>query len=222
MEESVLTEFVRQDLESIGYTTYAEVCVKGGGDKRADMYACIEDKTKENFGHTIAFEAKLTFNFKVLEQAYFWKNRAHESYIIVPTTFKNLSTRKFARELCIILGIGVMEVNMHSGKYNITVKPTWCSNPKIPTLYEEQKFIIASNSENKYMTPFKATVKKLNIYMEGRDKAVLTEVVKNIEHHYKGSIQAVRAIKFMVEKNVIEGFYMSKENHKIVIKRDGF
>ena len=39
MTESELTEFVRADLEQIGYTTYAEVCVKGGGDIRCDMYA---------------------------------------------------------------------------------------------------------------------------------------------------------------------------------------
>ena len=67
MEESDLTEFVRKDLESIGFITYAEVCVRGGGDKRCDMYARIEDTANPQVGHTIAFEAKLTFNFKVLE-----------------------------------------------------------------------------------------------------------------------------------------------------------
>lgn len=222
MEESVLTEFVRKDLESIGFTTYAEVCVKGGGDKRCDMYARIEDPTNKGVGHTIAFEAKLTFNFKVLEQAYFWKQRANEVYVIVPTTFKNLSTRRFAREMCKMLGVGVMEVSVSSQKYHVTVKPTWCSNPKFPPLYDEQKFIIASNSQNNYMTPFKVTVKKINEYMKDRDKEYLTVLVKNIIHHYKGDIQAVRAIKFLVEKNVIQGFYISKESNKIVIKKHGF
>jgi len=222
MEESVLTEFVRKDLESIGFTTYAEVCVRGGGDKRCDMYGRIEDKDNPNFGHTIAFEAKLSFNFKVLEQAYFWKERANEVYVIVPTTFKNMTTRKFARDICKLLGVGVMEVNVKSEKYHVTVKPTWCSNPKFPTLYEEQKFIIASNSQNNYTTPFKITVKRLNEYMKDRDKALLTQVVKNIEHHYKGDMAAVRAIKFLIEKNIIQEFYISKENNKIVIKKHGF
>ncbi len=222
MEESDLTEFVRKDLESIGFITYAEVCVRGGGDKRCDMYARIEDPMNPQVGHTIAFEAKLTFNFKVLEQAYFWKERANEVYVIVPTTFKNMSARKFARDICRHLGVGVMEVNVKSEKYHITVKPTWCAKPKFPKLYEEQKFIMASNSKNNYMTPFKATVKRMNDFMKDKDREFLTHVVKNIEHHYKGDIAAVRAIKFMIEKNIIQGFYISKENNKIVIKKDGF
>jgi hypothetical protein len=224
MEESVLTEFVRRDLESIGYTTYAEVCIKGGGDIRCDMFALMEDRDSPMFGQSIVFEAKLTFNFKVLEQAWAWKSkkRSHEVYVIVPTTFKNTKTRKFAREICKSLGIGVMEVNVNTQKYQITVKPAWCKNPKLPALYEEQKFIIASNSENKFMTPFKVTVKRLNEYMRDRDRELLTVLVKNVKHHYKGDIAAVRAIKFLVEKNVIQGFYISKEKNKIVIRKYAF
>jgi len=223
MEESVLTEFVRRDLESIGYTTYAEVCFRGGGNIRCDMYARKEDDSIES-GHTILFEAKLSFNLKVIEQAYQWKLKgaANEFYVIVPTTYKNMSTRKFARELCRLLGIGVMEVNVMAGKYQVTVKPVWISNPKIPTLYEEQKLTIASNSDNSFVTPFKITVKRLNEYMEGKNKEYLTELVKNIDHHYKGDIKGVRNIRFNIETKVIQGFYISKENNKIVVIRDGF
>jgi len=42
MEESILTEYVRADLEKIGFITYAEVCVKGGGDKRHPYFLYIE------------------------------------------------------------------------------------------------------------------------------------------------------------------------------------
>lgn len=62
MEESLLTEYVRADLEKIGYTTYAEVCVKGAGAERADMYARCEDPISEQYRETIAFEAKLVLN----------------------------------------------------------------------------------------------------------------------------------------------------------------
>lgn len=219
MKESVLTEFVRADLESIGFTTYAEVCDRS---KRCDMYARIEDNTKPNFGHTIAFEAKLTFNFKVLQQGVYWSNKANEVYLIVPAVFKNLSDRKFARDVCKILGIGVMEVNVKAEKYNITVQPRWCSNPKQPTLYEEQKYTIASNSENDYVTPFKITVKNINEFMADKTRFFMVDLVKNIKHHYKGNISAVRALTYLIREKHITGFYISKENNKIVIVKDGF
>lgn len=219
MLESDLTEYVRADLEKIGYTTYAEVCVKGGGDKRCDMYAKIEDPLNEHYGMTIAFEAKLSFNLKVLEQAYFWTTRSHKCFILVPTTHKNISSRKFAREICKQLGIGVMEVNTTSGKYHVTVEPKLFQNPSVPPLYPEQRIVIASNANNQYMTPFKATVNRMKEYFKhkGEDKIELNELVKSIKHHYKSDIAARRNIKIFIDKNIIRGFYTTKENNKIVI-----
>lgn len=222
MQEFELTEYVRGDLEQIGYITYAEVCVKGGGDQRADMYARIEDPLHENYGMTIAFEAKLTFNLKVLQQAHFWRHKAHKSFIIVPTTHKNMSSRKFAREVCKQLGIGVMEVNVSSGKYNVTVEPEMYKHPSIPPLYPEQRMIIASNSDNQFMTPFKATVKRMNDYFKAKnvDKVELNEIVKCVKHHYKSDIAARRNIKTFIDKNIIRGFYTTKENNKIVVVKN--
>ncbi len=217
MEESILTEYVRADLEKIGFVTYAEVCVKGGGDKRADMFARVEDPLDEKYGQTIAFEAKLSFNIKVLEQAYFWKNRAHMVYIIVPTSKKNMSSRKFARELCKQIGIGVMEVNLAREQYHITVQSATCANPTIPELYQEQRMVIASNSNNEFMTPFKRTVMRINEFFADRQFSYITELVKGIDHHYKSDIQAAKAIKILIENRVVKGFYIIKKNHKIVI-----
>lgn len=220
MKESDLTEYVRRDLESLGYTTYAEVCFKGGGDIRCDMYAQGQNPNNEYFGQTILFEAKLSFNLKVIEQAYHWKmiNAAHMFYVIVPSSnHKDLKSRKFAREICRLLGIGVMEVNIKSGTYQITVKPTFCSNPKIPTLYEDSQNIIASNNNNNYITPFKNTIKCIKYYMINKDKVLLTELVKNIKHHYKSDIKACRNIKIHIENNVISDFLITKENNRIMI-----
>lgn len=222
MKESILTEFVRNDLESLGYTTYAEVCHKGGGSSRCDMYARIEDTNAVNYGYTIVFEAKLTFNLKVIEQANFWKNKANETYIIVPATYKNIKTRKFARDICKMLGIGVMEVNMNNDKYYISVKSAVVKNPKIPTLYKEQKLSIASNSDNKYVTPFKITLNNINNYMINKESIYLVDLVKNIQHHYKGDISAVRAIKFLIDKQVINGYFIIKDKNKLLIKKHGF
>lgn len=222
MKESDLMEYVRADFESLGYTTYAEVCASGGGSKRCDMYARIEDKTHENYGHTIVFEAKLTFSFKVLEQANFWKNKAHDTYIIVPSTHKNISSRRFARYVSDVLGLGVLEVNINKGKYYMSVKPKRCNKPKYPKLYDEQKLTLASNSKNEFVTPFKITVTRIHDYMKDIDKVYLTQLTKDIQHHYKSQISATRSIKFLVEKNVIKGFYITKENNKLVIKKYGF
>lgn len=220
MQESELSEYVRADLESLGYTTYAEVCVKSGGDRRCDMYARVEDPLSNEYGTTIAFEAKLTFNLKVLEQAYGWSKRANKTFVIVPTTHKNISTRRFAREICKKLGIGVMEVNITTGKYNVTVEPVFYKKPTVPPLYQEQRMIIASNSQNKFMTPFKATVERMSTYFKGKDRAELNDVVKSIKHHYKSDIAARRNIKTYIDKNVIRGFYTKRENNTIVIYKN--
>lgn len=222
-QESILTEFVRRDLNSLGYTTYGEV-LDTNSSIRCDMYARMEDPENPNFGHTIVFEAKLSFNLKVIEQSYKWlaKRRAHDIYIIVPSTFKNMSTRKFAREVCSKLGIGVMEVSMTKNKYYVTVKPIRCPNPTPPKLYEQQKQTIASNSSNSYVTPFKITLTNINEYMENKNQDYLTNMVKNIKHHYKGDVSAVRSIRFLIEKNVIKDFYITKENNKLIIKKHGF
>lgn len=223
MTESDLTEFVRADLESLGYTTYAEV-LDTNSKIRCDMYARCEDETNDNFGHTIVFEAKLSFTLKVIEQAYHWKQkkRAHFTYLIVPSTYKNMKTRKFARDLCKMLGIGVMEVNIKSDKYIISVKPDRCINPVLPKLYEEQKLTIASNSGNTYITPFKLTVKMLHEYMEHKNEEVMMVLMKNINHHYKTDMSAINAIKFLIEKQVITGYYITKIKNKLVLKKHGF
>lgn len=224
MMESDLTEYLRSDIEKLGYTTYAEVKSLKRSN-RCDMYAKCEDiNNKELFGRTIAFEAKLSFNLKVIQQAYFWKinNLANEVYIVVPYSYKDMSTRKFAREICKSFGIGVIEVNMKNNTYNVTVKSTFNKNVKEPKLYAEQKDIIASNSDNKYITPFKMTVKRIDEYMKDKNSEILLTVIKSIDHHYKSDISACRAIKTMIERNVITNYNICKVKNKILIHKHGF
>ena len=208
--EEDLTEFVRSDFNLLGYTTYAEVCLYGGGSRRCDMFA-----VKDN--ESIVFEAKLSFNLKVIEQAYLWKQNANKVFVLIPKTHKQIKSRIFARKICESLGIGVMEVNIITGKYTITVQPQINNKPKLPKLYEEQKLTKASNDKNEFVTPFKLTVNKLNDYMKNKKKDLLNNVVKNIDHHYSNDKSAVNAIKKLIQKNVIKNFYIKKENNKIVI-----
>jgi hypothetical protein len=219
MEESILSEFVRADLEKIGFTMYAEVQDHKGSKHRCDMFGRCEDPLQEAYGNTIAFEAKLNFNLKVIEQAYHWKakKRANFVYIIIPSTNKNLSSRKFARELCSLLGIGVMEVNIVKEQYHVTVQASKIDNPKIPELYKEQKMIIASNAANQYMTPYKRTVSRINDYFKDKQFCYISDIIKNVDHHYKSEVHAARNIKFLIENKVMKGFYLIKKNNKIVI-----
>lgn len=219
MSESDLTEFVRSDFEQLGYTTYGEVCMAGGGSRRCDMYILNEDKNSNEYNLSIAFEAKLSFNLKVIEQAYYWTNKANYVYILIPVSYKNQKSRVFARMLCDKLGIGVMEVSLTKGKYFVTVKPKLNLKPKRPKLYEEQKETIASNSKNDFITPFKITVKQINEYMQTRDEAYLIEVVKNIKYHYSNERSACNSIKNNILNGVIKGFYISKKNNKLIIKK---
>lgn len=217
MTESDLMEYVRQDFRDLGYETYAEVPMKGGGSKRCDMYARNENKDSNDYGHTIVFEAKLSFNFKVIEQAYYWKKHAHLCYIVVPTTTKNISSRNFAREVCKKMGIGVIEVNVKRGKYFVTVKSEHNPNPKVPKLYEEQKKILSSNSSNTYITPFKITVMQMNEYMKDKKSSSIIDLVKNINHHYKSINSACRSIKVNIERGVIPGYKIVTEKNKLRI-----
>lgn len=219
MTESDFSEYIRADLEKIGFTTYAEVMDKNSR-RRADLVARIEnDPLEEKYGEVTIFEAKLSFNLKVLQQAYYWKiyKKAHRTYILVPSSNKNLNDRKFGRELCKLLGIGVMEVDINKNKYYVTVKPEYNQSPNLITLYPEQRMIIASNADNVYMTPFKVTVLNINAFFKEKQFAYITDLIKNIKHHYKSDVAAAKAIKMLIDKKVIKGFYLAKKNHKIVI-----
>ena len=215
LKEEDLTEFVRRDLEELGYETYGEVSWKGGSSRRCDMFA-------KNGNESIVFEAKLSFNLTVIEQAYKWKANANKVYVLIPKTHRKVKSRIFARTLCQKLGIGVMEVNLYNGNYSITVKPEINNKPKLPKLYTEQKLTKASNAQNEYVTPFKMTVKRLNEYMENKDSEILLNVIKNIDHHYKNEKSACGALKKMIERRVIPDYSIIKVKNKLTIVKNNF
>jgi len=212
--ESDLMEFVRSDFEQIGYTTYAEVCYKGGGSKRCDLFAI-----NETINHSIVFEAKLSFNLKVIEQCYQWRNHANDSYIIIPKVYRNIKTIKLARIICEHLGIGVIEVDFKRQIYDMTVKSKNVDNPILPKLYDEQKLTISSNSKSDFITPFKITVKSIDEYMLDKSEIYLNDLIQNIKHHYKSNLSATNAIKSLVERKIIKNYFITKLNNKIILNK---
>lgn len=212
MKESDLIFVVRDYLDKRGFTTYGEVQMSKS-TKRCDMFAMDVDQ------HSIVFEAKTSFNIKVIEQAYHWIGKANEVYIIIPYSRRNSKTRKFYKEICDKFGIGLMEIEMVNNKIHIPFTSNWCDKPKLPTLYEQQKKTIASNSENEYVTPFKITVENLNNYMQDKDKQLLRDAIKSIKYHYKSYNSAVNSITEMIRQGVIKGYYLTKEKNKIYINK---
>jgi hypothetical protein len=112
-----------------------------------------------------------------------------------------------------------MEVDVNTKQIHIPYVSDWCSKPKLPKLYEQQKATVASNSDNEYITPFKITVENLNTYMLNKDRELLTLVIKNIKHHYKTYNSAKHSISEMIRQDVIKGFYLSKCKNKIYINK---
>lgn len=220
MTESDLMEYVRKDFNDLGYETYAEVTLNGRGGKRCDMYARIEDKEHPDYGHTIVFEAKLSFNFKVIEQAYAWKRHAHLTYIVVPTAKRAVKSRKFARKVCEKMGVGVIEVNIDRGKYYVTVQSPHNDKPKYPKLFEQQKNVLSSGtSSGGYITAFNVTVMNIDDYMKDKKYSTIIDIVRNIEHHYKSENSACNSIKVNIERNIIKGYRLNKIKNRIVIEK---
>ena len=202
LSEKDLAVHVVAYLERVGYTTYKEVALNGGGTDRADIYGVAQ--LGNNYA-TVSVETKTTFSIKVIEQAWQWVGRAHNVYIAVPAT-KSRTERVFARDLCSMLGIGVMEVTGSS--VEVTCPALHHPTPVFPKLYEEQKLSIAGNADNEYVTPYKLTADRILVYMQGREKATITEVVTNVKHHYRHNTSAKSALSKLISMGVIEGLTM--------------
>lgn len=215
ISEEYLSEFVRTDFEKLGYETYAEV-IDLKTTKRADLFL-INKTTNES----IIIESKLSFNLSVIQQAYHWvKNkRAHYVYVLIPRITKTQKTRRFARLICENFGIGVIEFNISNNSYNITVNPVFIEKPKKPTLYKEQKLTKASNKYNKYITPFKITVMRIDEYMKDKQYTTIINLVENIEHHYRSKNSACNSIKNNILNGVIKGYRITKYKNRNVIEK---
>lgn len=203
--EAKLAKLVVEHFEKLGYTTYKEVSLAGGGTIRADVY-CKNDK------ETIAIEIKMNMGLKIIEQGFKWREHANKVYIVLPSKRIN----HFSEQICQDYGIGLLLVT-NSGHFTERVTPSITKEPQEPQLFEEQLLSEASNNKGEFVTPFKITVTKLMDYV-GDQKLVLKNVVENIDHHYRTNDSAIGCIKQMVKIGVID-MKITKENNKIWISK---
>lgn len=213
-KEEVLALHVVRHLESLDYDVYKEVCKKGGGSDRADIYA-VHNKGA-NIGATVAIEVKMTFGLKVIEQAYDWKRFANFVYVAVPVGKRK--DRKFGYFLCKTLGIGVIEIEERRGFATIKVAAPFNTNITKPRLYDEQKFSSAGNANNEYVTPFKMTVSRLYEYLKNNGRMSVSEAISGIDHHYKSHISACNAIIKYIEKGQLPMLKLLSHGHKRLIE----
>lgn len=206
MKESELAEIIIKHYEEKGYVTYKEVTAKGsknGGTSRADIIM-------EKDGIHTGIETKVSFGLKVIQQAFTWKEKTNYVYICVPKT-RMTSVKRFGYSVCVDYGIGIIEIDKNK-KVNIINNPTHNPNPDLPKLYEEHKSEVAGIS-GEYITPFKLTKNKILKYIEDNGKTLITDLVKNIEHHYKNDKSGKQSIIKMIKIGVIP-LKLSKEKGK--------
>jgi hypothetical protein len=215
--ESDLAEKIIKYLESNGWTSYKEVSMRGcGGDVRSDSY--FIKKNGEDIIETMALETKMSFSLKVIEQSDKWKAYSNTAYVCIPSPKR--ATRKgllFGLKVCKSLNIGVFEVNMDTGIIKELNTPIPNKNSKIPPLYEQQRNSIAGNNKSSFITSFKVTVMNIEEYMKDKDGIELKDIISNIKHHYKNNKSALNTIKKMINENIIKGFFLKKEDNKILI-----
>lgn len=210
MKESDLAKIIIKELESEGYEIYSEV-LHSPGSKIADIVA-VKD------GYYISIETKMSMNLTLLEQAWFWKDKVHETYICYPTSRK---ANKFAMDMCKDLGIGVYLYSKKKGYLNKSVNSSVCNDPDLPQLYEQQKESVSGTSGGGHVTPFKITRDKLIEYVKEEKECSLISAIKNIDHHYSSDRSAKQALHKMINIDVISDLNIFRKGREVWVKYQG-
>lgn len=154
---------------------------------------------------TTAVEVKTTFSFDVIEQAYSNLQRANLSYVAIPCT----KTKSFAYQICKQYGIGVLVLDKFN-RVNEAVKPKFNRVKYKLKLQDWQKENTAGVKSGR-ITPFSNTVTCIHQYLvRNRGKALMKDVLRNVETHYSTNSSANKCIQDMIKAGVIKDFYFDK------------
>mgnify|MGYP005844925881 CR=1 FL=1 len=206
MKETELAEIIIDKLKTDGYEIYSEVIYRSGS-KRADIVAV------KNNEYTVV-ETKMSMNLTLLEQSFYWKDKAHYVYILFPSKRK---INWFALQMCRDYGIGVY-VYKKNGEVKLILESSKCEIPDLPKLYEEQKDSVSGSKGGGYITPFSITKEKLIKHIKNNGEQLLLHSIKEIEHHYSNDNSAKNALKKMINLNVIKELEIFKKGKNIWVK----
>ena len=198
--ESELAKPVVEWLKDLKWDVYQEVQTGRG---RADIVATQ--------GKIIwALECKTSCSMALLEQAYDWRQQAHYVSVVIPA-HRRITGLKFTRMVLGLIGIGVLEVSSQFDGFKVdeTLPPVLrhrISEGLRKELREEHKhFAEAGNSLNKFWTPFAQTCVNIREIVAKSPGITMTEMMKDLKHHYRTAATARTAIAKWGQSGVIRG-----------------
>lgn len=196
MKEVDLGKHILSYFRNRNYKIYQEVDCNGRGIDAVGVNQ--EDE------HIITIELKTGFNLKVIEQAYDNRLHGHYSFIAVPSA-KYSNSRRFGLTICKDYGIGVVEYVKTTGTIRELVKPTKNIHPEPPKLYEDKdSYALAGSPDGKRWTPFKQTCVHIEEYLKNHDGCSISELIRNIDHHYSSPRSATSTIRNRIKAGIIK------------------
>lgn len=191
MNEQEVAKEVEEHLSDEGWEVFKEVPAPSR-NKTVDLYAIkgVPDNPRDS----LAIEAKSSCSIRVIQQAEFWRRRAHRSAIAVPYS-QNRNQRNFVARICKQFELGFFEAS--SKQVDLTRRPEKSGmGIRIPDLYEEQKDAVAGTDDpSERHTELDRTLGRLEEYVEKNGRARLDEAVEHVDHHYSSASSATSAIK---------------------------
>ncbi|HEX8349187.1 MAG TPA: hypothetical protein VF598_04435 [Hymenobacter sp.] len=190
---------VVQCLQADGWDIYQEVETRAG---RADIVA-----VRNNLRWAI--EVKTSMNLAVMDQARANSAYFHYSSLAVPAP-KGSEPRswRFAQECGQVFGYGV--ISLHPNSYEFQRMRTRSRGklnrrPLPVALHEEQKTqVAAGTNRGGQWTPFKNTVRNLEMVANTSPGIRLKDAVGRISHHYSNEPSATGSISRYIRSGIIK------------------
>jgi hypothetical protein len=213
--EQAVAEVVVAWLEALGADVYQEVTVSGGV---ADIVARVG-------AELWIVEVKTSLSLALIVQAMERRRLAHRVFVAAPHT-RNL---RDVEMLCRDLGIGMMVVT--TGDFD----SSW-NQPKVAIRCESRRWnrrpvLLSSKlvAEHKThakagaigaggrWTPFRNTCERLAEQVRRKPGMTLKEAIAHVEHHYASAAGARSSLAKWIEKGVVAGVQLVKENGRSVL-----
>lgn len=211
-KETELASKVVDWLNDQGWEVWQEV--------RFHTYCAIHDIIAIKDNITWCIECKLSFNLKVIEQAY--RSNTIFKSIAVPTT------NSFGQMICNRLGIGILVVGKNTDSvYNRSGKifreNYRYSKDIVKKLKDIPKSFARAGSKGGYWTPYKETIRSIRAYILTHEGCTLKEIMHELKHHYASDATARICIRKSLEEYEIDWckvvkdgkvfrYYIKKEN----------
>jgi len=184
-------------------------------------------------GVTWAIECKTSFGLPVIEQAHYWRFRAHYSSVAVPAQirspdlFYRKRKRRTARD-----GFGVRVLDDY-GIGLVTVGPEVYGSTVVqerqPKLYrkgdllrgvlvpEQRDWAPAGNSTGARFTPFQKTARAVRAAVQ-QGPVPLKALIESLDHHYTNAASARNSLRQLIEQGIIKGVTLHRYDSIVMVE----